>query len=119
MEEAFQLRRVRETMREAFWALTLPLIVLGGIFGGWVTATEGAALAVLAALLIGGVIYRELRWPDLRQAMMEAGKQTAVVMLLVATSALLGDYLTEAQVPQRVAASIMDLTSSKIGPSRS
>ena len=114
VEEAFQLRRVRETMREAFWALTLPLIVLGGIFGGWVTATEGAALAVLAALLIGGVIYRELRWPDLRQAMVEAGRQTAVVMLLVATSALLGDYLTEAQVPQRVAASIMELTSSKV-----
>ena len=39
---------------DAFWALMLPVIILGGIFGGVVTATEGAALAVVAALLIGG-----------------------------------------------------------------
>ena len=52
-EEAFQWARVRRTFREAFWALTLPLIILGGIFGGIVTATEGAALAVVAALFIG------------------------------------------------------------------
>ena len=114
VEEAFQLSRVRSTFRRAFWALTLPFIVLGGIFTGWVTATEGAALAVLAAVFIGGVIYRELRWPEMRRAMAEASVQTAVVMLLVATSALLGDYLTEAQVPQRVAAGIMELTSSKV-----
>ena len=53
-------RAWRTTAREALWAFLLPIIILGGIFGGVVTATEGAALAVVAALFVGLVIYREL-----------------------------------------------------------
>ncbi|MEC9355681.1 MAG: TRAP transporter large permease [Gemmatimonadota bacterium] len=109
-EEMFKLSRVWETFKEAGWALSLPLIILGGIFGGWVTATEGAGLAVVAAVVIGGVVYRELDWNHLKAAILEGGTQTAVVMLLVAASALLGDYLTEVRVPQRVAEGIMSLT---------
>ena len=109
-EEMFKLSRVWETFKEAGWALSLPLIILGGIFGGWVTATEGAGLAVVAAVVIGGVVYRELDWNHLKTAILEGGTQTAVVMLLVAASALLGDYLTEVRVPQRVAEGIMSLT---------
>ena len=111
VEDVFELRKLARTFREAFWALTLPFIILGAIFGGIVTATEGAALAVAAALFVGAVIYRELDWKHLRAAMIEGGVQTAVVMLLVASSALLGTYLTEVQVPQRLAQAITSLTS--------
>ena len=86
VEAAFQLRRVGVALREAGWALFLPVIILGGIFSGWVTATEGAGLAVVAAIVIGGGIYRELNVAALRKATLEGGVQTAVVMLLVATS---------------------------------
>ncbi len=113
VEEVFQLRRVWTTFREAGWALALPLIILGGIFGGWVTATEGAGLAVVAALVIGGLIYRELNWTTIRRGMVEAGTQTAIVMLLVATSALLSEHLTAMQIPQRVAEGIVGLTDNK------
>lgn len=112
-EQAFRLQRVWSTFKDAGWALVLPVIILGGIFTGWVTATEGAGLAVVASIFIGGVVYRELDWVELRRAMLEGGQQTAVVMLLVAASALLGDYLTEVRVPQRVAAGIMGLTESR------
>jgi len=111
--EVFRLRRVWVTFKEAAWALLLPVIILGGIFSGWVTATEGAGLAVLAAVVIGGVVYRELDLRRLRSAVVEGAIQTAVVMLLVATSALLGEFLTEARVPQQVAASITELTQTK------
>ena len=113
VETAFQLRRVAETFKEAIWALSLPIIILGGIFTGWVTATEGAGLAVVAAIFIGGVIYRELDWQRLRRAMIEGSIQTAVVMLLVAASALLSEFLTEQQVPQRVAQGIIGLTNNR------
>jgi C4-dicarboxylate transporter DctM subunit len=113
VEEAFKWAHVLRTFREASWALTLPIIILGGIFGGVVTATEGAALAVVAALFIGVVIYRELDWAHLRDAIIEGGVQTAVVMLLVAASALLGVYLTEQQVPQKLAQAIVDFTTNK------
>ena len=113
IEERFQWARVRKTFREAFWAFTLPVIILGAIFGGVVTATEGAALAVVAALFIGLVVYRELDLAHLRAAIIEGGVQTSVVMLLVATSALLGAYLTEMQAPQTLARAITELTTNK------
>ena len=74
-----------------------------------VTATEGAALAVVAALFVGFVIYRELDLQaSLRKAILDGAMQTAVVMLLVATSALLGDYLTEVRAPQQLAQAVRD-----------
>ena len=112
-EEAFSLRRVARTAREAAWAFLLPVIILGGIFGGVVTATEGAALAVIAAIAVGFVIYRELDPAQLRQAVIDGAVQTAVVMLLVATSALLGTYLTEVQAPQKLAHAVSELTQNK------
>lgn len=110
VEDKFRLSRLLEAFKHAFWALTIPVIVLGGIFGGFVTATEGAALAVVAALLISGLIYRELNLSKLYKACLEGGVQTAVVMLLVAASALVGDYFTEAQLPQQLAAGIEGIT---------
>ena len=110
IEESFHLRRVWKTFKEAAWAFLIPIIILGGIFGGFVTATEGAGLAVAAALLVGGVIYRELDLRFLYKAAIDGAVQTAVVMLLVAASALLGVYLTEQQVPQRLAQAILDFT---------
>ncbi len=113
IEQEFRWSEVRRTAREALWAFTLPMIILGGIFGGVVTATEGAALAVVAALFIGLAVYRELDLAHLRAAVIEGGSQTAVVMLLVATSALLGVYLTEVQAPQKLAQAVTELTASK------
>jgi len=113
IEEVFQLAKLWTTLKEAAWALILPVIILGGIFGGIVTATEGAGLAVVAALVVGGAIYRELNWPFLREAIIEGGLQTAVVMLLVAASALVGVYLTELQVPQKLAVAILQWTENR------
>lgn len=112
-EAAFQWSEVRRTFRDAVWALLLPVIILGGIFSGWVTATEGAGLAVLAAVAIGGLVYRELSWHAFRAATVEGAIQTAVVMLLVSTSALLGEYLTAMQVPQRFAEQLLAFTESQ------
>ncbi len=87
VEEIFQWGKLWRAFKHAFWALTLPVIILGGIFGGVVTATEGAALAVVAALLVGGLVYRELDWARLREAIIDGAVQTGAVMLLVAASA--------------------------------
>jgi C4-dicarboxylate transporter, DctM subunit len=113
VEERFRIARVWEAFKEAAWAFLLPVIILGGIFGGFVTATEGAGLAVAAALFISTVIYRELDWRELKKACIDGGVQTAVVMLLVASSALIGTFLTEAQVPQSLARAISGVTENK------
>lgn len=113
VEEIFQWGKLWRAFKSSWAALTLPIIILGGIFGGIVTATEGAALAVIAALFVGGVIYRDLSWQRLRSAIIEGSVQTASVMLLVSSSALLGLYLTEAQLPQTIARAMISLTSEK------
>ncbi len=113
VEEVFQLKKVWATFKEASWAFIVPLIILGGIFGGFVTATEGAGLAVLASLFVGGVIYREINWQHLKEATIEGGISTGVVMLLVAASALMGTILTELQIPQQLAEKILGITANK------
>ncbi|NDR58727.1 TRAP transporter large permease [Aliiruegeria sabulilitoris] len=112
--EGFDLRHVAKTFREAFWALTLPVIILGGILTGIVTATEAAGLAVFASFVIGVFIYGNLDLVHLRRAMLEGISQTGVVMLLVATSAALGLFLTQAQVPQTLAAEITEYTTNPL-----
>jgi tripartite ATP-independent transporter DctM subunit len=110
VEEAFNLGNLWRAFKDAAFAFLLPVIILGGIFGGIVTATEGAGLAVIAALGVA-FYYREIDWKQLKTAIVDGVVQTAVVMLLVASSALLGIYLTEVQVPQKLAAWMTGLTS--------
>jgi len=112
-DERFDLRRVWSTALDAGWALLLPVIILGGIFGGVVTATEGAGLAVLAALVIGVFIYREVKTTEIMRALIDGVVQTATVMLLVAASGVLGLYITETQTPQRFASAVLALSSEK------
>ena len=112
VEEAFNTKRLKETFIEALPTFALPVIILGGIFGGWVTATEAAGLAVLASIIVGAW-YREVDLRQLKSAMLDGGMQTAVVMLLVAASVLMGGFLTRAQVPQQIAADLLAFTSNK------
>ncbi|MGQ0548711.1 MAG: TRAP transporter large permease [Armatimonadota bacterium] len=113
VEEAFSVPRLVATFRDAGWTLALPVIILGGMFGGIVTATEAAGLAVLAAFIIGTFIYREMNLRTLRGAMLDGVVQTATVMMIVAASAVLGWYLTNEQVPQRFAEAVLGLTTDR------
>jgi len=112
VETTFNLKNLRDTALEAAPTFTLPVIILGGIFGGFVTATEAAGLAVLASIAVG-LYYREVDLKQLRAAMLDGGMQTAVVMLLVAASVLMGGFLTRAQMPQELAAGILAITENK------
>jgi len=111
-EEAFNAGRLWNTLVEALPAFTLPVIILGGIFGGFVTATEAAGLAVLAALAVSAW-YSKMDYGHLKRAMIDGGVQTAVVMLLVAASVVMGGFLTRAQIPQDFARWILDMTTNQ------
>ncbi len=112
VEEAFNWKRLGATFVDALPAFSLPVIILGGIFGGFVTATEAAGLAVIAACVVG-LWYNQMNFAHLKRAMLDGGMQTAVVMLLVAASVVMGGFLTRAQVPQELAAGIIEITSNK------
>lgn len=113
VEQKFSVREVGRSTVNAFWALFIPIVIWVGILGGIATATEVAALAVLAALLIGVLIYRELSGRQTLQILRESVGQTAAVMLIVASSAVLGWFLTSEQVPQKFARLILETTDNK------
>ena len=111
-EAAFDLRRLRTTFVAALPTFALPVVILGGIFGGFVTATEAAGVAVIASILVG-LWYRETNFRELHRAMLDGAIQTAVVMLLVAASVLMGGFLTRAQIPQDLADALLELTQNR------
>lgn len=112
-ETSFSLRGLGQALKQGFWALMIPVVIWGGIFGGIATATEVGGLAALAAIMIGVFIYRELTWQDFWKTVVDSAMQTAVVMLIVATSAVLGWYLTNEGVPQQLAQAMLGLTTNK------
>ena len=113
VEQKFSIRDVGRSTVNAFWALFIPIVIWVGILGGIATATEVAALAVLAAVVIGLFIYRELKGRETLQILRESVGQTAAVMLIVASSAVLGWFLTSEQVPQKFAKMILETTSNQ------
>ncbi len=112
-EQSFSLAGVARATRQAFWALIIPVVIFGGIFAGVATATEVAALAAVAAFVIGVVIYRELSLRHLTTILRESVAQTAMVMMIVACSAVLGWFLTNEQIPQKFARAILETTTNK------
>ncbi len=113
VEDAFSLRRVGAATLESTWALLIPVVIWGGFLLGIATATEVAALAAVAALVVGAFIYREVSWHFLVRVLRDSSLQTAVVMVIVAASAVLGWYLTTEQVPQKFARAILETTNNK------
>ncbi len=90
--------------RRAFWALLLPLIILGGIYGGIFTPTEAAAVAVAYALLVGLLIYREIRISDLPEIFRSAAVSTAAIMLIIGTAGLLSFLVNLSGMPRIIGA---------------
>ena len=89
--------------KEAFFALLMPVIILGGIYGGIFTPTEAAGVAVAYAFLVGVFIYREIKLTKLVKIFSESAITTAIVMFIIASAGLFGWILTMENVPRDVA----------------
>jgi len=84
---------------QAGWALLMPVVVLGGIYGGVFTPTEAAAVAVLYAFIIGTVIHREIKIKDLYGILRKSVISSAVIMFIIANAGLFAFLITRAGVP--------------------
>jgi len=91
-----------QALREAGWALTLPLVIIVGLRMGVFTPTEAAVVVAVLAMFVAGVIYRELSWAQLYESFRAATKTTAVVMFLVAAAMVSAWLITVAQLPDQV-----------------
>lgn len=96
---------------ESGLALVMPIIILGGIYGGIFTPTESAAVACLYGLIVGLFIYRSISLKDLGPIFMQTAVSSAVVMYLMGTANAFSFIITAEQIPQAVAAQILNISS--------
>ena len=101
-------------VRDAIPAMLMPVIIIVGIRFGFFTPTEGGAVAAVYALLVALIVYRELNFRKLMDALYNAAKGAATVMFIVATAYTVGWLITIAQVPQQIIALFQGLTSSPV-----
>ena len=87
---------------QAGWALLMPVIILGGIYGGVFTPTEASAVAVFYALVVGVVIYREIKIKDLYAILRKSAISSAVIMFIIANAGLFAFLITRAGVPDAI-----------------
>ena len=95
-------------------ALSLPVIILGGIYGGVFTPTEAAAVAVAAALFVGGVVYRELTPQTLYRAVVSAAETTGSIILILLFSFMISRILAFERVPQELTEAVQMVASDPI-----
>ena len=99
---------------EAKWALMVPIIILGGIYGGVFTPTEAAAVAVAYGFFVGVFIHRDLHIKDVYKVLAHSGLTSATVMVIVGTATVFGRVLTLEGIPVTLANSIVSLTDNPI-----
>ena len=97
---------------QASWALFMPVIILGGIYGGIFTPTEASAVAVVYALVVGTVIYREIGVGDLYGIFKKSVVSSSVIMFIIANAGLFAYLITRAGVPDAIGLWLKDVLQS-------
>ena len=98
----FSLPVMLKSLREAIWALLLPVIIIGGMKTGMFTPTEAAVVAAVVALLVSVFIYREMKFSDLPGILLSSAKTASSIMLIVAASMVSAWLITIADIPAQV-----------------
>lgn len=99
---------------DAKWALLVPVIILGGIYGGIFTPTEAAGIAVIYGFIAGVLLYRELKIKDIPKLLVESAITTATVTLIVGTATAFGRILTVEQIPAKITEGMLAFSSNPI-----
>ena len=109
------IAEIGAALRKAFWALTLPVMVLGGMYFGVFTATEAAAAGALAALLIAVIVYRSLGLKDIWLAAIDTARSTAMLFLILVSAGILGHVLTKLRIPLQMVQLVTEYGVTQLG----
>lgn len=98
---------------DAFWGLMMPVIILGGIYGGFFTPTEAAAVAAVYGILVGIFVYKKLKLQDLHALMVESAIGSAIVMFIVAAAGLFAWFCTTTGISDMASDALLSVSGSK------
>ena len=102
-----------ESFREAFWGFLMPVIIIGGIYGGVFTPTEAAAVSVVYGLVVGVFIYREVKMKDMIDILVDSGKTTGGIMLIIGAATLFSYVCTVFGIAQAAQALLLEISGNK------
>lgn len=105
---------ILRAFRGAFLSLLLIIIVIGGILTGLFTATEAAAVAVVYSFILAVCVYKKVKLNDMQGILLETGKTTAIVMLMIGASAAMSWLLTTQNIPQTISEVLLNISDNKI-----
>ncbi len=109
-DEKPDIRKILKAFKEAVFALLMPVIILGGIYGAVFTPTEASVVAVVYGFIVGFFVYRELKLKDIKDIMVDSVVSTAVIMFIIATASVFGWVLASEQIPQVIAGGILSIS---------
>jgi C4-dicarboxylate transporter DctM subunit len=111
--KAFSFENLKKTFKKAIWALIMPLIILGGIFSGYFTPSEAAGVAVIYSMIASMFIYRDLTLKELGKIMLQSGKTSAIIMIIIACSGVFGWALANWRIPEAIAKAVLAVSTNK------
>lgn len=112
-EGSFSFRRIVHSLKDCSWALMMPVIILGGIYGGIFTPTEAAGVACAYGLIVGLFIYRELKLRELKAVILGSASSTGMVLFIMACAAVFGYVMARYQMTNAIAEFIISLCPNK------
>lgn len=108
------LTAILTSLWDAKWALLVPVIILGGIYGGLMTPTESAAVAALYGLVIGLFVHREMTLSKLWHATIDSASTSSLIIILMAMATIFGNIMTFEHVPEYIAQQVLSITQNEI-----
>ncbi|MCA1065297.1 TRAP transporter large permease [Rossellomorea aquimaris] len=113
-QTTFQLKDVIKATNEAKWALLIPVIILGGIYGGVFSPTEAAVVAVVYSLVVGLFVYKELTWKTVFESFREAVVINATTMIIIGLSVSFAYFMTLEQIPNDISTFLTELSTNPV-----
>ncbi len=114
-ETRFNLRNLLKAINRGKWALVAPVIILGGIYGGFITPTESAVIAVVYGFVVGAFIHRELDLPTFIECLKSSVEVTGVVGIIWGTALGFGELISYFEIPQQLSHFMMGITTNATG----
>ena len=99
-----------KALKEAFWGLMMPIIILGGIYGGVFTPTEAAAVSAVYGLFVGVFIYKTVKWKEFYKILVDSASTTATVMLITAAASVFAYILTRSRIDVAINEALINIT---------
>lgn len=112
-EKRASIGEIGAQFRQSVWSLSLPFGIILGLRFGLFTPTEAGAIAVMASVLIGIFVYKELRFSHIKPILLDTIYGTGTVVLIIVSASVFGYYLTWERIPQELTAMLLDLTANK------